>query len=618
MKRLFKLSLGIALGATLVAPAMAQDQFPDVPSNHWAYEALENLKREGVLVGYPDMRYRGARLATRYEMAIAINAAYTRLMRMIEGLSDQIEGMSAGDNTELKSQIEALRADVNALKGVNVADLQKLVNEFESELTGLGNDVDEMKERLGALEGRVKALEDVKLPVAISGDINFLVFAGNSRDKRAGMNKEGRLVGVNEKSANAQTGFSRDFNVYHEIAVKLKDNNDSNGLDWHATIAYGNMFGNVNAVGNSGVLADFVNQPGTVGYSDDVQGNFRIDEAAVTFDTSLAGLKFRAEVGRVGLKVAPYIFQRADNTLYFKNDRWDDGRYRHDGAQVAFDFGGVDVALALGRNSDRNTSDNTDLNPIGPVDTTLGAVIGFNIGSFGRLNAAYLYHEIDATTAANAPNRLNVLGFDATGKFGAINVNAGYSKSIMTHNGNNLGMDRLNQAAFAKAGYEASNWGLSAEYRKVQRDFAAAGDWRRIGTNWNPTNIESFTGAGYFNFGSNVKLSAMAEIGQTVEPLGGIPQDSDFESILANLDYKLNDAWTIGLGYEDVRVKLPGQDIRQKWASLGLGYTLGTNALLNFAYEYGSVTVPNAGGWGNAAPGRYTGGFLTSQLTVRF
>lgn len=33
--------------------------FPDVPANHWAYEAVNTLKEAGLLRGYPDGRFRG-------------------------------------------------------------------------------------------------------------------------------------------------------------------------------------------------------------------------------------------------------------------------------------------------------------------------------------------------------------------------------------------------------------------------------------------------------------------------------------------------------------------------------------------------------------------------------
>ena len=43
--------------------------FPDVASNHWAYEAVSNLSRRGLVEGYPDGTFGGDRLLTRYEFA---------------------------------------------------------------------------------------------------------------------------------------------------------------------------------------------------------------------------------------------------------------------------------------------------------------------------------------------------------------------------------------------------------------------------------------------------------------------------------------------------------------------------------------------------------------------
>ncbi len=53
----------------------AADQFADVPANHWAYGALKQLAKEGVVSGYGDGTFKGDRLMTRYEMAqIVANA----------------------------------------------------------------------------------------------------------------------------------------------------------------------------------------------------------------------------------------------------------------------------------------------------------------------------------------------------------------------------------------------------------------------------------------------------------------------------------------------------------------------------------------------------------------
>ena len=43
--------------------------FPDVAANHWAYEAVSDLSRRGLVEGYPDGIFGGDRLLTRYEFA---------------------------------------------------------------------------------------------------------------------------------------------------------------------------------------------------------------------------------------------------------------------------------------------------------------------------------------------------------------------------------------------------------------------------------------------------------------------------------------------------------------------------------------------------------------------
>lgn len=49
--------------------------FPDVPENHWAYEAVEMMAKTGLVQGYPDGEFKGDRNMTRYEFAqIVYNA----------------------------------------------------------------------------------------------------------------------------------------------------------------------------------------------------------------------------------------------------------------------------------------------------------------------------------------------------------------------------------------------------------------------------------------------------------------------------------------------------------------------------------------------------------------
>ena len=49
--------------------------FPDVPENHWAYEAVAAMAKGGLVKGYPDGEFKGDRTMTRYEFAQIIQNA---------------------------------------------------------------------------------------------------------------------------------------------------------------------------------------------------------------------------------------------------------------------------------------------------------------------------------------------------------------------------------------------------------------------------------------------------------------------------------------------------------------------------------------------------------------
>ncbi|HWD38213.1 MAG TPA: S-layer homology domain-containing protein, partial [Fimbriimonas sp.] len=185
MKRSTKLALTIALAAGSVVPALAQDNFPDVPANHWAYDAVAKLKADGILVGYPDGLFRGPRPASRYELAVALHAAYSHLKSLIDGLTDQVKALqnvNPQDIQNLKDQIAHLQDEINAMKGWgdDIAALKKATEEFDRELRSLGVDVEAMKKDLGDLQERVSRLEKRKPAVDISGDMNFFAVTTNS------------------------------------------------------------------------------------------------------------------------------------------------------------------------------------------------------------------------------------------------------------------------------------------------------------------------------------------------------------------------------------------------------------------------------------------------------
>ena len=69
--------------------------FPDVPENHWAYEAVAAMARSGLVKGYPDGEFKGERTMTRYEFAQiiqnAIQAGAEVDSRLVEEFKPELE-----------------------------------------------------------------------------------------------------------------------------------------------------------------------------------------------------------------------------------------------------------------------------------------------------------------------------------------------------------------------------------------------------------------------------------------------------------------------------------------------------------------------------------------------
>ena len=65
--------------------------FPDIAKNHWAYEAVEKLTKQGLLEGYPDGTFGGDRMMTRYEFAEIVYRAVQKGLNVSEKLIQEFE-----------------------------------------------------------------------------------------------------------------------------------------------------------------------------------------------------------------------------------------------------------------------------------------------------------------------------------------------------------------------------------------------------------------------------------------------------------------------------------------------------------------------------------------------
>ena len=83
---------------SVINPNMSKD-FPDVPENHWAYEAVSRLAGNDIIQGYEDGKYHGERTMTRYEMAVIIYKALQKgtkaEAKLVEEFKPELKAIAA-------------------------------------------------------------------------------------------------------------------------------------------------------------------------------------------------------------------------------------------------------------------------------------------------------------------------------------------------------------------------------------------------------------------------------------------------------------------------------------------------------------------------------------------
>jgi len=106
-------------------------QLRDVVPSDWAYEALRSLvERYGCIAGYPDGTFRGNRAMSRFEFAAGLNACLAQIERLI---ASSTGGFATKED---------------------LARIQRLREEFTTELATIAGRVGKLEERTATLEGR--------------------------------------------------------------------------------------------------------------------------------------------------------------------------------------------------------------------------------------------------------------------------------------------------------------------------------------------------------------------------------------------------------------------------------------------------------------------------------
>ena len=144
--RTLAVSVAALLVLAVVSPAFAQP-FADVPTDHWAFDAIAELAAKGIIEGFPDGTFKGDRGVTRYEVAMIV----ARILARIEAI---------------KIPAPAAAAPAPQVTRADVQTIQRLVNEFRAELAALGV-------RVTAVEEELTALKQASTNVKVTGDLRI-------------------------------------------------------------------------------------------------------------------------------------------------------------------------------------------------------------------------------------------------------------------------------------------------------------------------------------------------------------------------------------------------------------------------------------------------------------
>lgn len=135
----------IASAASFSAPsafAAGADSFSDVPKDHWAYEALDYLAKEGVVDGYTDGTFEGNRTMSRYEMAAIVYKACQNENISIGGRAvlDKLRAEYDAEIKQLNTRVDKVEKDVEDIKKFGVHGFFRAQYDVDANKGGNAND----------------------------------------------------------------------------------------------------------------------------------------------------------------------------------------------------------------------------------------------------------------------------------------------------------------------------------------------------------------------------------------------------------------------------------------------------------------------------------------------
>ncbi|MCE5323158.1 S-layer homology domain-containing protein [bacterium] len=627
--------------------AVAQQAFTDVPTDHWAYDAIRTLVDDGIILGYPNGTFGGKRAVTRYEFAVAIARLIQYIPQLVPsergGVITQEELDDALKDYAKKSEIMPPPSLANLATKQDLECVRKLVDEFRGELESLGVDVDTLKTQVADLTCRVAVLEAEVRRVKFTGDANVFAIAN---DHRSGIvpavDLDNRTIPFTA-TLGRTIGVVRDFdlNVVGRISCSTTAN---------ATIDYGNYLNYLVAVDDyvDGVRQTSRNDTRTVG---DLTHQF-VDAFFPYYAYIDAGIcSGNVKAGRFPIQFTPYTLKKIDVDSYTTILKTDDGYYPMDGISLMNNFGGVDITLFAAKNDlndylvngltgqPRNsigTFNQLGGNAVGGltqlVSQTAGgrAVVGIPWSGKAGFTFYQSWSEDEFNIQANY-DQARVYGTDLSVPVGMFNFAGSWTQSDALVREGAVGVTDVNDDAIAwdgRFGAMVGKLGVGAGYKSIGRNFTAAGFWDKIGHWANPVNIKGpyadlvYPLMGNLNFVANGEYLTVKDP-SSVTGNSALTQNDNIIKAEGGLQWGLSKANSVALGYQWVRFRPDSaalSDATETYLTIGWAYKLNPNTAFNVGYQY-----INYDGGGNPAgttfaygPDTYRAGEGVVQFGVTF
>jgi hypothetical protein len=621
---------------------VAPPEFSDVPTDHWAYSAVESLRAKNILVGYPDGYFRGKRTLSRYEFAVALKRALDSIQLTTGPKGDPGPQGPKGDKGE---KGEPGPQGPSGVAPEDLATLKKLADEFKGELANQGVNINALNAKFDKLAQDVAA---VKAELAKMPKVGGTVFAGVRVDRA-------RVPYADADGRPSNSDLKNSAMVAHALELGVTANVGE-------TTVKGSL-----------VADNYKNYLG--GSFTDVRpldtaprGDVWINQLTMQAPFNGVGREGSLTIGRLPFQVSPLTLWKPDVDSYFANPIVDDGMYRMDGLTLGTKLGSLGVQAFAGTFKTVIGTQSTGgvfnmplagaaspavfaskpvgiavdnpvaLEQVGGVALTLPLKVGEEgshvraVGLLGTGNPWYYWYDTPASPNYQTATNVAVLGADTELKLSdKLSVTGAWSKTLTgggTGQGRDIGnvVHSYNNAFMGTVGYTVGNLGLTAGYKYVDPLFYAPGYWGRLG-NWiNPTNIQGPTVKVNYEFSPAFGMTAAGDYltaARNWASAGTLGKDDEIYRVQVGLRWAISDAFQTTVDWEGVYWKLANVASTnvhpvEHYITLGTGYDLNDTTKIKLGYQIGQWNGKNAltGGAGSGYGFNYN--TFTTQVSVKF